>query len=76
MSIFSCGFIYEYAKSFYGSRDLDVCNCATLNLRKVSYDDLVKYAKKVIVLNPFENTIWAPGGGLTKCRYNNYLKVR
>lgn len=31
--------------------------------------------KKLIKENPFERTLWAPGGNITKCPVLNYIRV-
>lgn len=55
--------------------ELPVYNCSTSIQRKFTTGFIVEMGRKLSSEVPFDKMIWLPGGGITKCKYNNYIRV-
>lgn len=55
--------------------NVSVYNCSTSIQRKFTTDFIVKMGETLASDIPMDKMLWRPGGTITKCRYNNYLKV-
>jgi len=61
------------------SRDTDselyVINCATANISPITMGEVIEIGKTFIRKNPFEKTLWLPGGGMTTCPVLHFVRV-
>lgn len=50
-------------------------NCSTSIQRKFTTGFIVQMGEELAGSMPFDKMLWKPGGCITRCRYNNYIKV-
>lgn len=55
--------------------DVPVYNCSTSLQRRFTTGFIVKMGETLSRDVPMDKMLWKPGGNITKCRYNNYIKV-
>lgn len=51
-----------------------VYNGSTTAQRKFTTGYIVEMSKELSAQTPFDKMLWKPGGCISKCRYNNYIK--
>lgn len=56
--------------------EVPVYNCSTSLQRKFTTGFIVEMGRKLAPDVPMNKMLWLPGGSITKCKYNNYLRVR
>ena len=54
-------------------RQLTVYNCASLHNMDLEF--LVYDGQYLVREYPFEHSVWLPGGGVTLCKFTNYIRV-
>lgn len=52
-----------------------VYNCSTSIQRKFTTGFIVEMGRKLSADVPIDKMIWLPGGSITKCKYNNFIRV-
>lgn len=52
-----------------------VINCATANISPITMGQVIEIGKRNIRLNPFEKTLWLPGGSITLCPFLHFIRV-
>lgn len=52
-----------------------VINCATANISPITMGQVIEIGKRYIRLNPFEKTLWLPGGSITLCPFLHFIRV-
>lgn len=69
--------MYDFQSHFicYFSGSLPIYNCCTSSQRCATMEQIIDMGKEIQDETPLDKMLWAPGGGLTRCRYLNYLKV-
>lgn len=55
--------------------EVPVYNCSTSIQRKFTTGFIVEMGRKLAPDVPIDKMIWLPGGSITKCKYNNYIRV-
>lgn len=55
--------------------DVPVYNCSTSLQRKFTTGFIVKMGEILAADVPFDKMLWRPGGSITRCKYDNYIKV-
>lgn len=55
--------------------EIPIYNCSTSLQRKFTTGFIVEIGKKLAADVPIDKMLWMPGGKITKCKYNNYIKV-
>lgn len=55
--------------------EVPVYNCSTSLQRKFTTGFIIEMGKKLARNVPIDRMIWLPGGGITKCKYNNFVRV-
>lgn len=55
--------------------DVPVYNCSTSIQRKFTTGFIVEMGRKLAPDVPLDKMIWLPGGNITKCKYNNFIRV-
>lgn len=55
--------------------EVPVYNCSTSIQRKFTTGFIVEMGRKLAPDVPLDKMIWLPGGSITKCKYNNYIRV-
>lgn len=55
--------------------EVPVYNCSTSIQRKFTTGFIVEMGRKLAPDVPIDKMLWLPGGKITKCKYNNYIKV-
>lgn len=55
---------------------LSVYNCSTSLQRKFTTGFIVKMGEELSAQVPMDKMLWRPGGCITRCKYDNYIKVR
>lgn len=58
----------------YNSEPTLVYNGSTSLQRKFTTGFIVQMGEELAASTPFDKMLWKPGGCITKCRYNNYIK--
>ncbi|XP_017871912.1 PREDICTED: putative fatty acyl-CoA reductase CG5065 [Drosophila arizonae] len=53
---------------------IDVVNCAVSNISPISMGQVIDIGKRYIRQNPFEKTLWLPGGGITTCPVLHFVR--
>ncbi|KAH8387028.1 hypothetical protein KR093_004172 [Drosophila rubida] len=53
---------------------IDVVNCATANISPITMGQVIDIGKRYIRQNPFEKTLWLPGGSITKCPVLHFIR--
>lgn len=56
--------------------DTPVYNCSTSIQRKFTTGFIIEMGRKLACDVPLDKMMWLPGGSITKCRYNNYFRVK
>lgn len=59
----------------YFSGSLPIYNCCTSNQRCATLEQIIEMGKEIQNEVPLDKMIWAPGGGLTRCRFYNFFIV-
>lgn len=54
---------------------VNVYNCSTSLQRSFTTGFIINMGKTLSADVPLDKILWKPGGCITKCRYNNYIKV-
>lgn len=54
---------------------LSVYNCSTSLQRKFTTGFIVKMGEELSAQVPMDKMLWRPGGCITRCKYDNYIKV-
>ncbi|KAH8248505.1 hypothetical protein KR026_007757 [Drosophila bipectinata] len=54
--------------------DLYVVNCATANISPITMGEVIEIGKTYIRENPFEKTLWLPGGSITMCPVLHFIR--
>ncbi|XP_055297752.1 putative fatty acyl-CoA reductase CG5065 [Sitodiplosis mosellana] len=54
--------------------EVPVYNCSTSIQRKFTTGFIVEMGRKLAPDVPIDKMIWLPGGSITKCKYNNYIR--
>lgn len=70
--------VYKFmgeSKSRAKDSDLYVVNCATANISPITMGEVIDIGKTFIRKNPFEKTLWLPGGGMTTCPVLHFVRV-
>lgn len=52
-----------------------VFNCATANISPITMGQVIEIGKRRIRQNPFEKTLWLPGGCITLCPVLHFVRV-
>lgn len=60
---------------FFDSGTLPIYNCCTSNQRSVTLEQIIDMGKEIQHEAPMEKVLWLPGGGLTRWRLINYIRV-
>lgn len=55
--------------------DVPVYNCSTSIQRKFTTGFIIEMGRKLARNVPLDKMIWLPGGGITKCKYKNFVRV-
>lgn len=55
--------------------EIPVYNCSTSLQRKFTTGFIVQMGETLSADVPMDKMLWLPGGSITKCKYNNYIKV-
>lgn len=55
--------------------NIPVYNCSTSLQRKFTTGFIIKMGETLSKDVPLDKMLWRPGGYITKCRYNNFIKV-
>ncbi|EDV91851.1 putative fatty acyl-CoA reductase CG5065 [Drosophila grimshawi] len=53
---------------------IGVFNCATANISPITMGQVIDIGKRYIRQNPFEKTLWLPGGSITMCPVLHFLR--
>ncbi|KAH8411241.1 hypothetical protein KR215_000913 [Drosophila sulfurigaster] len=53
---------------------IDVINCATANISPITMGQVIEIGKRYIRQNPFEKTLWLPGGSITLCPVLHFVR--
>ncbi|KAH8408809.1 hypothetical protein KR009_000564, partial [Drosophila setifemur] len=56
------------------AKDCYVVNCATANISPITMGEVIEIGKTYIRENPFEKTLWLPGGSITKCPFLHFVR--
>ncbi|XP_055381361.1 uncharacterized protein LOC129611958 [Condylostylus longicornis] len=56
------------------SKELQIYNCSTGSLKTVTLEEVLEYGRCITEENPMERTLLYPSGGVTKCRYYNFIR--
>jgi len=70
--------VYKFmgeSKSRDKDSELYVVNCATANISPITMGEVIEIGKTFIRKNPFEKTLWLPGGGMTTCPVLHFVRV-
>ncbi|KAH8258935.1 hypothetical protein KR038_009455 [Drosophila bunnanda] len=51
-----------------------VVNCATSNISPITMGEVIEIGKTFIRQNPFEKTLWLPGGSMTTCPVLHFIR--
>lgn len=54
---------------------IGVINCATANISPITMGQVIEIGKRYIRQNPFEKTLWLPGGSITLCPFLHFMRV-
>ncbi|XP_037939564.1 putative fatty acyl-CoA reductase CG5065 [Teleopsis dalmanni] len=54
--------------------DLKVINCATASVCPITTGQIIEYGKEIVKKNPFDKTLWVPGGSITRCPAWNFIR--
>ncbi|EDW62997.1 putative fatty acyl-CoA reductase CG5065 [Drosophila virilis] len=66
---------YKYLKQAPAKgKPIDVVNCATANISPITMGQVIDIGKRYIRQNPFEQTLWLPGGGITLCPVLHFVR--
>lgn len=57
------------------SEPIVVYNCSTSLQRKFTTGFIVQMGEELSAQIPMDKMLWRPGGCITKCRYDNFIKV-
>lgn len=52
-----------------------VYNCSTSIQRKFTTGFIIEMGRKLARDVPIDKMMWMPGGSITRCKYNNYMRV-
>lgn len=55
--------------------EMYVVNCATANISPITMGEVIEIGKTFIRKNPFEKTLWLPGGSMTTCPVLHFIRV-
>lgn len=55
--------------------EVPVYNCSTSLQRKFTTGFIIEMGRKLARNVPLDKMIWLPGGSITKCKYNNLVRV-
>ncbi|ALC49445.1 CG4020 [Drosophila busckii] len=55
-------------------KPIDVMNCATANISPITMGQVIEIGKTYIRKNPFEKTLWLPGGSITLCPVLHFVR--
>ncbi|XP_034124495.1 putative fatty acyl-CoA reductase CG5065 [Drosophila guanche] len=55
-------------------KPLYVVNCATANISTITMGEVIEIGKTYIRENPFEKTLWLPGGSMTLCPVLHFIR--
>ncbi|EDX02432.1 putative fatty acyl-CoA reductase CG5065 [Drosophila yakuba] len=69
--------VYKFmgeSKSRTKDSELYVVNCATANISPITMGEVIEIGKTFIRKNPFEKTLWLPGGGMTTCPVLHFVR--
>lgn len=55
-------------------KPLYVVNCATANISPITMGQVIEIGKTYIRQNPFEKTLWLPGGSITLCPVLHFVR--
>ncbi|KAH8300923.1 hypothetical protein KR044_004715 [Drosophila immigrans] len=67
---------YKYLKAPpVKEQPIDVVNCATANISPITMGQVIEIGKRYIRQNPFEKTLWLPGGSITLCPVLHFVRV-
>lgn len=55
--------------------EVPVYNCSTSIQRKFTTGFIVEMGRKLAADVPLDKMLWLPGGSITKCKYNNLIRV-
>lgn len=55
--------------------EVPVYNCSTSIQRKFTTGFIIEMGKKLARNVPLDRMIWLPGGSITRCKYNNLVRV-
>lgn len=55
--------------------DIPIYNCSTSLQRKFTTGFIVKMGEILAADVPLDKMLWRPGGSISKCKYDNYIKV-
>ncbi|KAK4878572.1 hypothetical protein RN001_011078 [Aquatica leii] len=55
--------------------DVSFYNCSNNGLYTMSMEELIEFGKQIFWEAPLSNILWYPGGGVTGCKYWNYIRV-
>ncbi|EDW75357.2 uncharacterized protein Dwil_GK20125 [Drosophila willistoni] len=55
-------------------KPLYVVNCATANISPITMGQVIDIGKTYIRQNPFERTLWLPGGSITLCPVLHFMR--
>lgn len=56
-------------------KSIKVINCATANISPITMGQVIDIGKRYIRQNPFEKTLWLPGGSITLCPVLHFVRV-
>ncbi|KAH8394392.1 hypothetical protein KR222_001129 [Zaprionus bogoriensis] len=55
-------------------KSIEVINCATSNISPITMGQVIEIGKHYIRQNPFEDTLWLPGGSITMCPVLHFVR--
>lgn len=67
---------YNYLKTPPAKdKPIDVINCAMASIAPITMGNVIDIGKRYIRQNPFEKTLWLPGGSITLCPVLHFVRV-
>ncbi|KAG5684738.1 hypothetical protein PVAND_013952 [Polypedilum vanderplanki] len=67
--------ISAWKRAHEPKNSLPIINCCLSNYRNATLEQIIDMGKSLMNDIPIQKMLWAPGGGLTRCRFKNFLKV-
>ncbi|XP_030380941.1 putative fatty acyl-CoA reductase CG5065 [Scaptodrosophila lebanonensis] len=66
---------YKYLqKAPVAGDEIEVINCAAANISSINMGEVIDIGRTYIRQNPFEKTLWLPGGSITLCPVLHFVR--